>query len=400
MHNVIKPLTSLLIKTAAINIDPQNAREHGEQNLEVIKNSLTKFGQRIPLVVQKTGMICRAGNGRLLAMRDLGWDECAAVVVPDDDINAVAFAIADNRSAELATWNGPVLQAFLDNLKANDFDVEQIGYSNKDLAKLLDVYVKPEEKDDLIPEVKTHVVQLGDLWELGEHRMLCGDSTKKENYAKLLGTEAPAIMVTDPPYGVQYDTAWYAGMHGGRANIRRDNIQNDDRASWYEAYQYFQGNVYYIWMGPSNFLTLFLDLQKLKIDHRTLITWAKPGSIISRGHYHHQTEFCIYAVRHGKSADWIGDRQQNDLWQINQRAEVVTIHPTQKPLECMARPIRNHGKVGDLVYDPFLGSGTTLIAAEKMKRKCYGIELDPEFCDVIIKRWEVYTGQTAKKVSK
>ena len=222
--------------------------------------------------------------------------------------------------------------------------------------------------------------------------MLCGDSTKAEDVERLMDGNSPELMVTDPPYGVNYDANWRneALTKSQRAT---GEVSNDDRADWTEAYSLWDGKVAYVWHGDKASPLVGGNLESCGLVLRNLIIWGKNQHAISRGNYHHKHEPCWYAVRKGENAGWIGDRSQMSLWEIDKPRKSETGHSTQKPLECMETPLKNHE--GD-VYDPFLGSGTTLIAAEKTNRKCYGMELDPKYCDVIVKRWEEFTGKKAE----
>jgi DNA modification methylase len=202
-------------------------------------------------------------------------------------------------------------------------------------------------------------------------------------------------MITDPPYGVDYDPGWRneaaeKGLIGYGAR-REGKVENDDRASWLDAWKLFPGSVVYCWHAGVHATQVATDLEAAGFEIRSQIIWAKNNFAISRGHYHWKHEPCWYAVRKGSTASWIGDRSQTTLWEIDQSTDgQKTDHGTQKPLECMARPIRNHE--GD-VYDPFLGSGTTLIAAHRAGRRCFGMEIDPRYLDVILKRYEAETGE-------
>jgi DNA modification methylase len=203
-------------------------------------------------------------------------------------------------------------------------------------------------------------------------------------------------MVTDPPYGVSYDPRWRleAGLLAS-APRRLGKVQNDDRVDWREAWQLFSGDVAYVWHAGVFAASVALQLEDSGFEIRSQIIWRKPTFPISRGHYHWQHEPCWYGVRRGATASWIGDRSQTTVWDVAGRSETKTDHATQKPVECMARPIRNHE--GD-VYEPFAGSGTTLIAAEQLGRRCAAIEIDPAFVDVVVSRWEALTGRKAKRV--
>lgn len=237
----------------------------------------------------------------------------------------------------------------------------------------------------------------GQLWIVpsksgeGEYRVLCGDSTKAEDVGRLMGGRKPFIMVTDPPYGVKYDPEWRneAAEKGliAFAARREGSVENDDRVDWTDAYKLFPGRVAYVWHAGRFAADLVLNLRAAKFEIRTQIIWRKPAFAISRGHYHWQHEPCWYAVREG-SSKWCGDRSQSTVWEISNRPDQKdnTNHGTQKPVECMARPIRNHGGNGDDVYDPFLGSGTTVAAAEALGRIAFGIEISPAYVAVILER--------------
>jgi DNA modification methylase len=248
---------------------------------------------------------------------------------------------------------------------------------------------------DAEPEEGPTRTSLGQLWLIGgKHRLLVGDCTSPENVDRLTGGETPFIMVTDPPYGVDYDPNWRTDLADegllSFADRREGKVANDHRCDWADAYRLFGGDVAYVWHASVHIQTFHKSLTESGLSIRSLIVWRKPSFAISRGHYHWQHEPCWYAYREGSSARWCGGRAQGTVWDINNKvnAEDRNSHGTQKPLECMARPIRNHGAPGDAVYDPFLGSGTTLIAAHRLNRTCYGCELDPKYADVILKRAE------------
>lgn len=392
---ITEQLLPLAISIDLLHTDPSNARRHGEKNIEAIKSSLSMFGQRKPIVVQRNGMIVRAGNGTLAAAKSLGWKEIAAVVIDDDSATAVQFAIADNRTGELAEWDDETLAALLDGM--DEEARNSLAFDEKDLREIMQG-LTPEAAEDETPELPGEpVTKVGDLIILGDHRLLCGDSTKAENVTRLLDGHKPFLMVTDPPYGVEYDPEWRHET-GLNNSDRTGKVANDDRVDWTDAYNLFPGVVAYVWHAGRFAADLVVNLRAAKFEVRTQIIWRKPRFAISRGHYHWQHEPCWYAVRPGASAKWCGDRSQSTVWDIDYKGQdAETVHGTQKPVECMARPIRNHGGKEDSVYDPFLGSGTTLIACEQMGRKCFGIELDPKYCDVIVQRWENLTGRKATR---
>jgi len=405
LTHIAEALRPLAVPVVDLVLDPANARKHPERNLDAIAASLRRFGQRKPVVVQKAGMIVRAGNGTVTAARSLGWSHVAAVVVDEASVDATAFAIADNRTAELAEWDEPVLAGLLDSLP--DEALPDTGFTEDDLRKLIASVEDRQITEDDAPEpLPDPVSRMGDLWVMGEHRLLCGDSTKPEDVTLCLGGAKPFIMVTDPPYGVEYDPEWRKdaaekGLIGFGAK-RLGVVANDDRADWTEAWTLFPGDVAYVWHGSTRAIEVGTDLLKAGFQIRSSIIWKKPLFAISRGHYHWQHEPCWYAVRKGRTSKWCGDRSQSTVWDVQtinmsgaNPDDAQTNHGTQKPVEIMARPIRNHGGKDDDVYEPFSGSGTTIIAAEQLGRKCYAIEIEPRYVDVGVRRWQKLTGKAA-----
>jgi DNA modification methylase len=246
---------------------------------------------------------------------------------------------------------------------------------------------------DTTPDDGPTRTSVGDLWVIGgKHRLVCGDATDAATVARLMAGANPQLMVTDPPYGVEYLPEWRDGRVGEFGNHARvgEQMRNDDQVDWSVAFNRFVGGVVYCWHAGRHASAVQDSLLASGLEVRSQIIWVKQHFAISRGHYHWHHEPCWYAVRKGAQADWRGDHKQTTVWEISSlnpagRQEERLSHGTQKPLECMQRPIRNHA--GD-VYDPFLGSGTTLIAAHREGRTCYGIEIEPRYCDVILKRAE------------
>ena len=389
------------VPLGSISFDPANTRKHSRRNLDAIKASLRRFGQQKPIVVDAKGVVL-AGNGTLAAATELGWSEIQIVRTALAGVDATAFGIADNRTAELAEWDdklGDVLAA----LKAEEFPLAEIGFDEADLAELAG---EPEPSDaDAEPQIDKAEelrakwgVELGQVWELGQHRIACGDSTSAEVVKRLLGEEKPHLMVTDPPYGVEYDASWRveAGVAGSGAATGK--VLNDDRADWTEAWALFHGDVAYVWHADKFSPVVARSLETSKFEMRALIVWAKSQHTFGRGDYHSQHEPCWYAVRKGRVGHYNGDRTQSTLWEIDKPKKSETGHSTQKPLECMERPIRNNSKPGDLVYEPFSGSGTTLIACERTGRKCRAIELNPAYVAIAIQRWADATGKEPRKL--
>jgi DNA modification methylase len=212
---------------------------------------------------------------------------------------------------------------------------------------------------------------------------------------RVLNGTQPLLMVTDPPYGVQYDPGW-RNKTGASATKRTGKVLNDDRADWREAWSLFPGDVAYVWHGALHATTVAESLEVAGFNVRSQIIWAKDRLVLSRGDYHWQHEPCWYAVKKTGKGHWAGDRKQTTLWHISNRdQDAETVHGTQKPVECMRRPILNNSSPGQAIYEPFMGSGTTLIAAESTGRVCFGIELNPAYVDVAVQRWQKFTGQDA-----
>jgi len=240
------------------------------------------------------------------------------------------------------------------------------------------------------------------VWILGDHRIGCGDSTSAADVELVLAGSQPHLMVTDPPYGVGYDPSWRARHGRGAGKLALGKVLNDDRADWRQAYALFPGDVAYVWYAAMHGEIVATGLAACGLLLRAQIVWAKQHFALSRGDYHWKHECCWYAVREGTSSNWQGDRTQTTLWECsnnnpfgNRQREHSWGHGTQKPVECMRRPVVNNSRPGEAVYDPFLGSGTSVIAAEMTGRVCYGLELNPAYVDVIVRRWQAFTGRTA-----
>jgi DNA modification methylase len=302
-----------------------------------------------------------------------------------------AFRLMVNRSVSWADWDLDALALEFGELKALEFDLSLTGFDSREIDAF--TLTQNAAEDEVPPVPETAVSRLGDLWLLGPHPVLCGDCTSPDTVGRLLAGKRPLLMVSDPPYGVAYDPEWRkrAGIND---SDRMGKVSNDDRADWRESWALFPGDVAYVWHGALHAAIVAESLEACDFQIRSQVIWAKPSLVIGRGHYHWQHEPCWYAVR--STGHWNGDRKQSTLWQIeNRNQDAKTIHSTQKPVECMRRPILNHTKNGEFVYDPFLGSGTTLAAAELTERVCCGLELDPRYVDVIIERWQNLTGKQA-----
>ena len=378
----------------------RNAKTHGADQVAKIAASMAEFGWTVPCLVAEDGELI-AGHGRVLAATQLGLTEAPVIVLGHlSEAQRRAYRIADNKLTELGAWDEALLSVELNDLLAEDFDLSLIGFDDAELEVLLAGGGDPEaasrDGEDDVPEVpETPISRSGDLWVLGKHRLLCGDATVATDVATILNGVLPLLMVTDPPYGVQYDPGW-RNKAGAAATKRIGKVLNDDRADWREAWALFPGDVAYVWHGALHATTVADSLIASGFNIRSQIIWAKDRLVLSRGDYHWQHEPCLYAVKKAGKGHWAGDRKQTTLWQIaNKDQDAETVHGTQKPVECMRRPILNNSSLGQAVYEPFMGSGTTLIAAETTGRVCLGIELNPAYVDVAVERWQQFTGQNA-----
>ena len=345
-------------------------------------------------------MVLIVGHTRLLAAKKLGLSKVPVLVADLSEAKAKAYRIADNRLNEDSEWDIDLLTLEISDLLEQNYELDLLGFDANELDKFL---VNEEEyltdEDEVPPEPKEATSVLGDVWLLGKHKIICGDSTSIDVWQKLLGDIKPHLMVTDPPYGVEYDANWRNNVDrangkkiGGRATGK---VLNDDKADWKEVWSLFEGDVCYIWHADRFSHIIAQDIIDCDFRLRALIIWAKNNMVIGRGDYHSQHEPCWYAVKNKKTGHWQGDRKQKTLWKIDKPLKSETGHSTQKPVECMQKPIENNSSIGQAVIDPFLGSGTTIIACEKTGRQGFGIELNPLYVDIIINRWQDFTGKKA-----
>ena len=378
-----------------------NARTHSDVQIEQLAASIKEFGFTNPILVDGTNGVI-AGHGRILAARSLGMDSLPCVELAGlSDTQRRAYILADNKLALNAGWDTELLSLELKELDAEGFDIGLIGFSDEEMAALTG-QTEGLTDPDAVPDAPVNPISvLGDVWILGKHRIICGDSCSADDVSKVLGDVKPMLMVTDPPYGVEYDANWRnerdranGKSYGARAVGK---VENDDNADWRKAWALFPGEVAYVWHAGTKAHVVAESLLSCDLEIRAQIIWAKNQFVIGRGHYHHHHEPCWYAVRKkaGATGHWQGDRKQSTLWQIDKPMKSETGHSTQKPVECMRRPIENNSSPGQAVYEPFSGSGTTIIAAEQTARSCYAIEINPAYVDVAVIRWQDFTGLEA-----
>lgn len=380
-----------------------NSRTHSDGQVAQIAASIKEWGWTSPVLIDGAGMII-AGHGRVMAARRLGIDAVPCMVADGwSEAQKRAYVIADNKLAENAGWDDDILAAEMKVIADLGFDMDLVGFAADELAELLNVPNEGKGDPDAVPELpEVPVSAAGDIWLLGMHRIGCGSSTDPAMVAAVLAGVKPHLMVTDPPYGVEYDPKWRleAGITKAHQKRAEGVVMNDDRSDWREAWALFPGAVAYVWHGGLHAANVAESLEASGFTIRSQIIWAKQSLVMGRGHYHWQHEPCWYAAR--GTASWAGDRKQTTLWQIQNMHRTQgnvddgkTVHSTQKPVECMKRPIENNSSPGQAVYEPFSGSGTTIIAAEMTGRACHAIELNPAYVDLAVKRWQDFTGQIA-----
>jgi DNA modification methylase len=374
----------------------RNARTHSEEQVAQVAASITEFGWTNPILVGGDGVII-AGHARLLAARKLRLREVPVIVLDHlSETQRRALVLADNRLALSAGWDEEMLRVELESLKEESFDLDIVGFTAEELEAIL---AGPEETrdgltdEDAVPDEQEAVVSAaGDMWAMGEHRLLCGDSTQMEAVEKVLAGGLADMVFTDPPYSVSYT---------GKT-ARKLTIQNDDLGAGFEQFlrdacvniMAVTKGAIYICMSSSEIHTLQRVFREAGGHWSTFIVWAKNAFTMGRSDYQRQYEPILYGWREGTDHFWCGARDQGDVWFIK-KPHVNDLHPTMKPVELVERAIRNSSKGRDTILDPFGGSGTTLIACERANRQARLIELDPRYCDVAVTRWQRWSGLTA-----
>ena len=381
----------------------RNPRKN-DHAVEQMAGAIREFGFRIPIVAMSTGDVVD-GHLRLKAARQLGL-ETVPVLLADDltPVQIKAFRLLANRSATWADWDDELLGLELAELQEAGFDLELTGFSKDEWDELIagDGSNDGLTDDDAVPEVgETAIAKPGDVWVMGEHKVLCGDATKSEDYKALLGDELADMTVTDPPYSVNYANSAKDKMRGTHRPILNDNLGSDFApfllATCKNILAFTKGAVY-IAMSSSELDTLQSAFRAAGGKWSTFVIWAKNTFTMGRADYQRQYEPILYGWKDGSQHYWCGARDQGDVWQIK-KPHKNDLHPTMKPVELMERAVRNSSKTRDIVLDPFGGSGTTMIACEKSGRRARLMDLDPKYVDVIIKRWQAFTGKEAKRAS-
>ena len=392
----------------------RNPRKN-DHAVDRMAGSITEFGFKVPVLARSSGDVID-GHLRLKAAQKLAMSEIPVIVCDDwSEAQVKAFRLLVNRSVTWADWDSELLSLEMLDLRNLDYDLDLSGFDTQEIDDLLLAQSEDVHEDDAPAAPENPASRDGDLWLCGKHRIVCGDATSQEAVARLFGERKPRLMITDPPYGIELDSEWRdrAGLNGcGPAEKsymkhrteghNETTISGDTRADWSEAFELVPSlEVAYVWHA-SRFTREVLDgLLRIGFLHHQQIIWNKGRTVLTRTHYWFQHEPCWYVRK--KNAPWFGKAGENStIWDspspkfiMGGSKEEKFDHPTQKPVELMRRPILNHTKRGELVYDPFLGSGTTLAASQATDRACYGIELDPKYCDVSVLRWQTQSGKKA-----
>jgi DNA modification methylase len=432
LSHIAEQLRPLAVPCADLILDPANARRHPEPNLEAIKASLRVYGQRKPVVVNRRTGTIEAGNGTLQAALALGWTHLAVVYVDDDPMTAAGFSIADNRTAELAEWDREALDKLLAEIKTNDPALDQML---ADLGGSMGPVSEGLTDPDDVPEPPDEPITCpGDLWILGDHRLLCGDAGKAEDVYRLLGGASIHLVNTDPPYNVRveprsnnaiaaglssFQTTHHQGLdlarHPEKAQPTGKKLRAKDRPltndfvseeefdrllhAWFGnmARVLLAGHGFYVWGGYANVGNYPPVLREMGLYFSQAIIWVKEHPVLTRKDYMGNHEWCFYGWREGAAHRFFGPNNAVDVWPVKKINPQSMIHLTEKPVELAVRAIQYSSRPGENVLDLFGGSGSTLIAAEQTGRRAFLMEIDPLYADVIVQRYERFTGQKAER---
>lgn len=442
-----KELQALAFPVAKLTPDPRNARKHGERNKAAVRASLLEFGWRSVIVARKKDRVVLAGNARLEAAIAMGWKQAPVLWVDDDQARSMAYAIADNRTAELAEWDDEQLLANLRELQREDGLIDAVGFNEFEIAEMLGAEEQSAAgSDDLPPEPTKASTKQGDLWILGNHRLLCGDSTNIAHVQVLMDGNRAALCATDPPYCIDYT--------GERPNgSGKDWTENYREIDIVDPNAFFQSvftnvlavldrrSAIYCWHAAKRAGDIVRIWRELGILDHQQIVWVKPTPVFGRVYWHFRHEPCLMGWKQGDKPENPTSHEHDSVWEIDwnrtegdepvpakkgkrrkakpaddEQAPERTVHdsvwrvdwegksriignehPTQKPVEIFARPMRAHTRPGAICFEPFSGSGSQIIAAEMTGRRCFAMELSPVFVEVAVARWEAFTGKKARR---
>jgi DNA modification methylase len=393
--------------------NPRNPNTHPQKQIDLLAKIIRETGWRSPIVVSARSGYVVKGHGRLLAARAAGFPDVPVDVQEyESDAQELADLVADNRIAELAEMDDDLLAGILTDLQTGGMDMDLAGFLDGDLPDLgnEDGLTDPDD----VPEPPAEpVTKPGQLFRLGNHRLLCGDSTNAEHVARLMGGEKAVLMQTDPPYGVDYNNAERPNPGVAKPRVAKPRVANDDLINGKKLQEFLEATIraalphlkkhfaFYVWHPMLTQGTFFAAAAAADMLIHRQIIWAKPVLLLGRGDYHWKHELCFYGWVRGNRPPFYGQRNQTTVWEIgtvSQAERKKMDHATPKPVALFIPPIENHTKAGEIMYEPFCGSGSQLIAGEQLGRRCYGMELAPQYCDVIIKRWEDFTGKKAELI--
>lgn len=385
------------VKVAELKAYENNPRKN-KKAVEAVAKSIDTFGFKVPIIIDKDGVII-AGHTRKAAAEQLGLEVVPCIIADDlTPEQAAAFRLADNKTAELAEWDDDKLAEEIKALSDFPVDLSDFGFDLSEFEERAEVEeVEGEEEaqdEEIVPRMKA-----GEVWQLGRHRLMCGDSTDKADVLKLLNGARADMVFTDPPYGVN--------VEGGKNNntIAGDLTQTaipfsfeicTEVATKENARFYFCG-------GEANIGLYFKLFERYLRQMPKLLVWVKENQVLSHNNYHKQYELIFFGYKKGGGNLWFSSREMqdaSDVWNVSRDPSKTYVHPTQKPVELPARAIRNSSKKGDIVFEPFSGSGSTMLACEQLERTCYAMEIDPVYCEATLRRWERLTGETAEKVTE
>ena len=409
VHKIAAGLIGLSVPIDSLHLDPANVRHHGDRSLSAVAASLARFGQQKPIVFDEN-MVVVAGNGTLQCARSLGWTHIAAVRSQLAGVERVAYSIADNRTAELSAWDDDALRSTLQEMDAAT--ISDVGFNDDELAEFMKDGQSGMQQDEAPPAAAASVAKAGDLWVLGAHRLLCGDSTKTEDVTRLMNGLRARLFATDPPYLVGYDGTNHPQSFTGGASKDWSGSYGttwddaDENSQLYEGFistavqhALQDDTAWYCWHASRRQAMLEAAWNRHGAFVHCQIIWAKNRPVLTRTWYMWQHEPCLMGWKKGCKPDKAPEATSTStVWEIDTipNGDERPDHPTPKPVEVFAIPMRQHTRPGDVCFEPFSGSGTQIVAAEQLGRRCFAVEISPVYVDVAIRRWQKLTGQAAR----